>query len=233
LQGLQVHAVLVVRLKGHAVAIELLRELGVLQLVPFVLRGAVFLELLEALRVKEFLLEAASLEEHALVSLDDESLGVEAVLVADDLLELLLGLALYLVALLLDGVLNGVYGDALLHADVEGDLAEEVEVAFYHLDSLLGLVALLFLPVLLIVVRVVPRVQHVVLHTLLMPRQRLQVVRPDEPLRRTVLLGQGALDVLQVIVSRQVQRVARRHVVIEQAVVLDQTELLLRVIVVA
>ena len=61
----------------------------------------------------------STLEQDALVSLDDIALLVESRLVTDQLLELLLGLAVQLVFLVLDVVLDGGHIDPLLHLKVE------------------------------------------------------------------------------------------------------------------
>ena len=102
---------------------------------------------------------------------------------------------------------------------------ERLQVLFDGLHGLLVLVAFLAFPVVLVVMGIIARVKHVVLDRLRVLRERLQVVRPDEPLA-SVLLGQGALHVLQVVVSGQVQGVAAGHVVVDQRVVLDDAELL-------
>ena len=57
---------------------------------------------------------------------------------------------------------------------------------------------------LLVVVRVVPRVQHVVLDRVWMVGQRLEMVRPDKPLRLRFLGWQGTHDVLLIVVSGEV-----------------------------
>ena len=122
LERLQVNAVLVVGFQGHAVPVELLRELRVLQLIPFMLRRPVFLELFEALGVEELLLELAAFEEHAFVGLDDEALLVKPGLVGDNLFELEVGLFVDLVSGLVEGVLDGTHLDALFHLNRETEL---------------------------------------------------------------------------------------------------------------
>lgn len=50
-------------------------------------------------------------------------------------------------------------------------------------------------------------------------------MRPDEPLT-PIFLGQGALNILQVVVCGQVQGVAAGHIVVDQGVVLNDAEFL-------
>jgi hypothetical protein len=53
-------------------------------------------------------------------------------------------------------------------------------------------------------------------------------MRPDEPLA-CILLRESALNVLEVVVSGEVEWVATGHVVVYEGVVLDNSELLSRV----
>lgn len=74
-----------------------------------------------------------------------------------------------------------------------------------------------------IVVAEVTRVEHIVAHRVEMAREGLHVMRPDEPL--LVLNTHAILNILEVIVGRQVQLVACRDVVVhELRSVLDQSK---------
>lgn len=68
----------------------------------------VFLELLEPFRVEEVLLDAAALEQDALVGLDDETFLVKSRLVRNELLKFLLGTPMDLAPIIFDVLLDGI-----------------------------------------------------------------------------------------------------------------------------
>ena len=81
-----------------------------------------------------------------------------------------------------------------------------------------------------IVIAEVARIEHIILDRVVVISQRLQVMRPDEPLF-VVLARHRILNVLQVVVRGQVQIVRRRDVVVHQlGPILDNTKALIWVI---
>ena len=83
------------------------------------------------------------------------------------------------------------------------------------------------------VVTVVARVKYIVLQRVEMVGQRLDMMRPDEPLLG-ILLGQVVLHIFQVVVGRQVHFVGGRDVVVyELGTILDDTESLVRIVLLA
>ena len=101
--------------------------------------------------------------EYAFVCLDNKSFLVLPVLVADEFFELLLSFPLDLIAFLLKLLLNLVHWDSATSTDCEELTLQLRQVPFNSLDSLLGFIALNFHSVLLVVVRVVTRVQYIIL----------------------------------------------------------------------
>ena len=90
-----------------------------------------------------------------------------------------------------------------------------------------------FLLVLAIVVAEVARVQHIVLQRVVVVGQGLQVMRTDEP-PFIILVGHGILNVLQVVIGRQIELIRRRDIVVNKLrSILNKTESLVRVILLA
>ena len=99
------------------------------------------------------------------------------------------------------------------------------------IDSSLVLSQLLLL--LAVVVAEVACVEHVVLQRVEMVSQRFDVMRADEPLF-VVLVWQGVLDVLQVVVGRQIELITRRDVVMHKlCAILNHTKPLVGIVLLA
>ena len=84
-----------------------------------------------------------------------------------------------------------------------------------------------FLP---IVVTKVPRIQHIILNRVVVVRQGLHMVWPNEP-PLIILAWHRILDILQVVIGRQIQIIRRRDVVVHQLrAILDNPESLIRIV---
>ena len=84
-----------------------------------------------------------------------------------------------------------------------------------------------------VVVAEVARVQNIVLQRVEVIGQRLNVMGTDEPIP-IVFVRQGVLDVLQVVVRRQVELITGRDVIMHKlCAIFNHTEALIRVVLLA
>ena len=84
-----------------------------------------------------------------------------------------------------------------------------------------------------VVVAEVARVQNIVLQRVEVIGQRLNVMGTDEPIP-IVFVRQGVLDVLQVVVRRQVELITGRDVIMNKlCTIFNHTEALIRVVLLA
>ena len=102
---------------------------------------------------------------------------------------------------------------------------------FNFFDSLLTFIYFWIFTILLIDVWNIPRVEHIILKTLRVLGERLQVMRSYEPLSIAVLFFRHLIhDVLLIVLRRQESLIRRRSVFIHQLFVISYgTELLCRI----
>lgn len=173
-------------------------EARALHLVPAVLWWSVLVVLYLPRPVQGISLRLPAVGEHAFVGLNDQFFAVEAGLVRDELLSEAQAFQLGLLLQLLKRV--RIFTTLCHHVVLL--LLELLQMVLDFGDREFGLIHLHFLAMLLVVVGEVPCVQHIILNTLWMLRERLQVMRSDEPLSIAVfLLGHFVHDVFLIVLN--------------------------------
>ena len=194
MQNFQVFVVLVVWFEGDAVPVQLFLELFRSELVPFVRRRPILLVLLESFLIELFSLFLAFVRQDSLICFNAELVRIRPViLVLNEPVVFLVRIIVRFLLQILDHLLKVLLTACarqchrvLLHSQL-------LKVPLYVIDRLLVLAELLLC--LAIVVAEVARVQHIILKRVVVVSQRLQMMRPNEPLF-IVLARHRIVDVL-------------------------------------